>query len=139
MEQITLVTAEDLEQHAADYEVVAVYSVMQKEDVKEGNEEFRHILLEYTDIFSEDLPPERHVDHAIHLEPGTTPLHQAPYRLSPPQQDEVEDRSRGWSSEEFRENAFSNIWYTSLICSSVISLDFGSCCIATRYELDSEG
>ena len=49
------------------------------------------LLAEYADVFPSDLPglpPEREVDHRIELEPGTTPVCRAPYRLA---QNELEE------------------------------------------------
>lgn len=44
------------------------------------------IVREYPDVFPEDLsglPPEREVEFAIDLTPGTVPLSKAPYRMAP--------------------------------------------------------
>ncbi|XP_073367792.1 uncharacterized protein [Aegilops tauschii subsp. strangulata] len=50
------------------------------------------LLDEYADVFQEPktLPPHRDFDHAIHLEPGTSPPNVRPYRYSPLQKDEIE-------------------------------------------------
>ncbi|XP_035542792.1 uncharacterized protein LOC118345037 [Juglans regia] len=44
------------------------------------------IVREYTEVFPEDLsglPPEREVEFAIELTPGTVPLSKAPYQMAP--------------------------------------------------------
>lgn len=50
------------------------------------------LLSEYEDVFSDPktLPPRRQYDHAINLEPGTTPINTRPYRYSTAQKDEIE-------------------------------------------------
>ena len=50
------------------------------------------LLSEYEDVFSKPktLPPKRQYDHAINLEPGTTPINTRPYRYSLAQKDEIE-------------------------------------------------
>ena len=49
-------------------------------------EEIKNVLLEYSDVFPEDLPPGlppmRGVEHEIDLEPGSKPPAKAPYRLN---------------------------------------------------------
>ena len=49
------------------------------------------LLSEYADVFTEPkvLPPKRQYDHAINLEPGTSPINTRPYRYSPAQKDEI--------------------------------------------------
>ncbi|KAL4035127.1 hypothetical protein IC575_003802 [Cucumis melo] len=44
------------------------------------------VVREYPDVFPDELPglpPPREVDFAIELEPGTTPISRAPYRMAP--------------------------------------------------------
>ena len=44
------------------------------------------VVREYPDVFPKDLPglpPHREVDFAIELEPNTTPISRAPYRMAP--------------------------------------------------------
>ena len=41
---------------------------------------------EFIDVFSEDLPglpPDREIEFIIDLQPGITPISQAPYRMAP--------------------------------------------------------
>ena len=48
--------------------------------------EFPHVVVEYSDMFSEDLPglpPMRDLKFMIDLVPGTTPISIAPYRMAP--------------------------------------------------------
>ena len=44
------------------------------------------VVIEYPDVFPKDLPglpPHREIDFAIELEPDTTPISRAPYRMAP--------------------------------------------------------
>ena len=59
--------------------------------LKEGSEDetlphyVTKLLEEFSDVFPDDLPgmpPPRHLDHAIELEPGTRPYCRAPYRFN---------------------------------------------------------
>jgi hypothetical protein len=54
----------------------------------------RSVLQDYPDVFCSELPrelpPERPTDHSIPLEPGHTPPCKAPYRLSQPEQAELQ-------------------------------------------------
>jgi hypothetical protein len=45
-----------------------------------------HVIREYTDIFRDELPGmslERVIKFKIELQPGTTPVAKAPYKMSP--------------------------------------------------------
>jgi hypothetical protein len=45
-----------------------------------------HVVCEFSDIFPNDLPgmpPERAIEFKIELQPGTTPIAKAPYKMSP--------------------------------------------------------
>ena len=53
------------------------------------------LLTSYNDLFPDDLtglPPPRSVDHRIRLQPGATPHHRAPYRLSVQEENELRVR-----------------------------------------------
>jgi hypothetical protein len=44
-----------------------------------------HMVREFLDVFSDDLPgmpPERAIEFKIELQPGTTPISKAPYKMS---------------------------------------------------------
>ena len=44
------------------------------------------VVCEFPDVFPEDLPrlsPDRDVEFAIELEPGTAPISRRPYRMAP--------------------------------------------------------
>src|SRR6185312_12897198 len=44
------------------------------------------VVCEYPDVFPDDLPgmpPDRDVEFAIELQPGTTPISRRPYRMPP--------------------------------------------------------
>ena len=50
------------------------------------------IVRDYPDVFPEDLPgipPERQVEFRIDLIPGAAPIAKAPYRLAPPEMQEL--------------------------------------------------
>jgi hypothetical protein len=45
-----------------------------------------HVVREFLDVFSDDLPgmpPERAIEFKIELQPGTAPISKAPYKMSP--------------------------------------------------------
>jgi hypothetical protein len=45
-----------------------------------------HVVQEFLDVFSDDLPempPERAIEFKIKLQPGTAPVAKAPYKMSP--------------------------------------------------------
>ena len=50
------------------------------------------MVREFTDVFPEELPgipPERQVEFRIDLVPGAAPIAKAPYRLAPPEMQEL--------------------------------------------------
>ncbi|CAN6566578.1 unnamed protein product [Malus baccata var. baccata] len=51
------------------------------------------VLVEFTDVMPKELPkkfpPRREVDHAIELEPGAKPPSKSPYRMLPPELEEL--------------------------------------------------
>ncbi|XP_028112688.1 uncharacterized protein LOC114310793 [Camellia sinensis] len=52
----------------------------------QGELELLRIVCEYADVFPTELPglpPTREVDLSIELQPGTTPISMAPYRMAP--------------------------------------------------------
>ncbi|KAJ9541386.1 hypothetical protein OSB04_027892 [Centaurea solstitialis] len=53
------------------------------------------VVSEYPDVFPEDLPglpPDRQVEFGIDLVPGAAPIARAPYRLAPPELQELSDQ-----------------------------------------------
>lgn len=56
----------------------------------------KKLLLEYSDVFPENLPaglpPEREVDHRIELTPGSSPPSRPLYRMSPAELDELKSQ-----------------------------------------------
>ena len=51
------------------------------------------LVNEFVDVFPEDLPrlpPDREIGFSIDLQPGTTPISQAPYRMAPTKLKELE-------------------------------------------------
>ena len=52
------------------------------------------VVQEFKDVFAfkmPGLPPVRDMDFAIKLEPGTTPISKAPYRMAPAQLKELKE------------------------------------------------
>ena len=53
----------------------------------------QEVLEEFKDVMPaelpKELPPRREIDHAIELEPGAKPPAFAPYRMSPPELEEL--------------------------------------------------
>ena len=53
------------------------------------------VVQEFLDVFPSDLPgfpPDRHIDYAIDLEPGTKPISIPPYRMTPTELKELKDQ-----------------------------------------------
>jgi hypothetical protein len=45
------------------------------------------IICDYADVFPDELPgmlPDRDIEFAIELQPGTTPISKRPYQMPPP-------------------------------------------------------
>ena len=45
-----------------------------------------HVVNEFVDVFPEDLPrlpPDKEIEFSTDLQPGTTPILQAPYKMAP--------------------------------------------------------
>ena len=61
-----------------------------KEEIPDG---VRKVLEEFKDVMPPELPkrlpPRREVDHVIELEPGSRPPAMAPYRMAPPELEEL--------------------------------------------------
>ncbi|GKB35706.1 hypothetical protein Tco_0880648, partial [Tanacetum coccineum] len=58
------------------------------------------VVQEFPKVFPEDLPgipPTRQVEFRIDLVPGATPVARAPYRLAPPEMNELVDQLQGLS------------------------------------------
>jgi hypothetical protein len=57
-----------------------------------------HVASEFPDVFPEDLPgmpPERAIEFKIELQPGTTPIAKAPYKMSPVEMKELKIQLQG--------------------------------------------
>ncbi|KAJ9564648.1 hypothetical protein OSB04_000614 [Centaurea solstitialis] len=62
------------------------------------------VVSEYPDVFPEDLPglpPDRQVEFGIDLVPGAAPIARAPYRLAPPELQELSDQLQELSGKGF--------------------------------------
>ncbi|KAJ9543217.1 hypothetical protein OSB04_022924 [Centaurea solstitialis] len=62
------------------------------------------IVSEYPDVFPEDLPglpPDRQIEFGIDLVPGAAPIARTPYRLAPPELQELSDQLQELSSKGF--------------------------------------
>jgi hypothetical protein len=57
-----------------------------------------HVVREFPDVFPDDLPgmpPERAIEFQIELQPGTTPIPKAPYKISPVEMKELKIQLQG--------------------------------------------
>jgi hypothetical protein len=57
-----------------------------------------HVVREFLDVFPDDLPgmpPERVIKFKIELQPGTTPIAKAPYKMSPVEMKELKIQLQG--------------------------------------------
>ncbi|KAJ9546624.1 hypothetical protein OSB04_019167 [Centaurea solstitialis] len=62
------------------------------------------VVSEYPDVFSKDLPgipPEREVEFGIDLVPGAAPVARTPYRLAPPELQELSNQLQELSAKGF--------------------------------------
>ncbi|KAJ9557267.1 LOW QUALITY PROTEIN: hypothetical protein OSB04_011881 [Centaurea solstitialis] len=62
------------------------------------------VVSEYPDVFPEDLPglpPDRQLEFDIDLVPGAAPIARAPYRLAPPEHQELSDQLQELSGKGF--------------------------------------
>jgi hypothetical protein len=53
------------------------------------------VVCEYADVFPDELPvmpPDRDIEFAIELQPGTTPISKRPYRMSPAELAELKNQ-----------------------------------------------
>ena len=56
------------------------------------------VVCEYPDVFPDDLsgmPPDRDVEFAIELQPGTAPISRRPYRMPPNEPAELKKQLQG--------------------------------------------
>ncbi|KAJ9553882.1 LOW QUALITY PROTEIN: hypothetical protein OSB04_017927 [Centaurea solstitialis] len=68
------------------------YVVDSREEAKKKTVADVPVVSEYPDVFPDDLPvvpPERQVEFRIDLVPGAAPIAKAPYRLAPPEMQEL--------------------------------------------------
>ena len=72
---------------------------------QEQREKLREIIEEYRDVFPNALPkgrpPKRDIVHEINTEPGAEPVSRPPYRLSPAEQDEMEEQVKDLLAQGF--------------------------------------
>ena len=68
-------------------------------------ERLSHLIQQYCDIFSEQLPkgipPKRAAEHTIKIEPESKPSYRPLYRLGPAEQDELEEQIRDLLAQGF--------------------------------------
>ena len=71
----------------------------------EQRDKLREIIEEYRDVFPDTLPkgrpPKRDIVHEINTEPGVEPVNRPPYRLSPAEQDEMEEQVKDLLAQGF--------------------------------------
>ena len=56
------------------------------------------VVSEFLDVFPDEIlgmPPEREIDFAIDLVPGTRPISKAPYRMAPKEMEELKSQLDG--------------------------------------------
>jgi len=60
--------------------------------VTESQEDLKHLLVQYADVFQDpkQLPPHRSYDHAIPFHPDVVPINLRPYHYSPQHKTEIE-------------------------------------------------
>ena len=72
---------------------------------EKDRQSLKEILVEFQDVFPEQLPggrpPKRAVELEIREEPGSTPPSRAPYRLSPKEQEELEVQLKDLLDHQF--------------------------------------
>jgi hypothetical protein len=77
--------------YASQSQQIALNSLRTKSDVSKGIE-LVPIVCEFLNLFLEELtrmPPKRDVEFLIQLEPGTTPVSKPPYKMAPPELEEM--------------------------------------------------
>jgi len=77
--------------YAAQSQLVALQSLRAQPNVLEGVE-LIPVVCEFPDVFLEELtgmPPERDVEFLIQLEPRTAPVSKPPYKMAPPELEEM--------------------------------------------------
>ena len=71
----------------------------------EQRDKLREIIEEYRDVFPDTLPkgrpPKRDIVHEINTEPGVEPVNRPPYRLSPAEQDKMEEQVKDLLAQGF--------------------------------------
>ena len=71
----------------------------------EQRDKLREIIEEYRDVFPSTLPkgrsPKRDIVHEINIEPSVEPVNRPPYRLSPAEQDEMEEQMKDLLAQGF--------------------------------------
>ena len=71
----------------------------------EQRDKLREIIEEYRDVFPNTLPngrpPKWDIVHEINTEPGVEPVNRPPYRLSPAEQDEMEEQVKDLLAQGF--------------------------------------
>ncbi|XP_068649054.1 uncharacterized protein [Aristolochia californica] len=79
-------------------EVTYLATLSEERDGTPMSLEIEKVLSEFKDVMPPELPkrlpPRREVDHQIELEPGSRPLALAPYRMSPPELEELRRQLR---------------------------------------------
>ncbi|XP_071688951.1 uncharacterized protein [Rutidosis leptorrhynchoides] len=75
------------------YLVVARQETAEEKGKLEVPKEIEKVLDEFKDVMPKELPrklpPRREIDHAIELEPGSKPPSKVPYRMAPPELEEL--------------------------------------------------
>ncbi|XP_071687808.1 uncharacterized protein [Rutidosis leptorrhynchoides] len=76
------------------YLAIARQETAEEKGKLEVPKEIEKVLDEFKDVMPKELPrklpPRREIDHAIELEPGSKPPSKAPYRMPPPELEELQ-------------------------------------------------
>ena len=83
-------------------------------------EKLKELVDEFKDVFPDTLPkgrpPKRDIVHEICTEEGAKPPSRPPYRLSPPEQDEMEEQVKDLLAQGFIRPRVSPLRRTYLVC-----------------------
>ncbi|KAJ9561986.1 hypothetical protein OSB04_007146 [Centaurea solstitialis] len=81
-----------------------VYAMADQTEERKLSVEDVPVVSEFPDVFPEDLPglpPDRQIEFGIDLVPGAAPIARAPYRLAPPELQELSDQLQELSGKGF--------------------------------------
>jgi hypothetical protein len=77
------------------------------------------VVCEYADVFPDELlgmPPDRDIEFAIELQPGTTPISKRPYRMPPAELVELKKQRTRIVRQGFHPPKYFALGMSSLVC-----------------------